>query len=286
VGEMNGKSENGWDIELQEPVQGRLAKPRDKGLNMVIDKGLGVNALQDLLQIAGDYIDYLKLGFGTSFVYPEEILKEKIRIACNFNIDVYPGGTLFEVAVNQNRLNEFLFRAKQLGFTAIEVSNGTIDLSDNMREKAIKKSMALGFKVLTEVGKKDRKNSLSLGEMIEQIEKDKLNGAYKIIIEGRESGKGVSIYDSTGDIDMEMLEELLMAVQEKENILIWEAPMKKQQSILINKLGPNVNLGNINTGEIIALEALRRGLRGDTFAFTLKNVRKEENIIRENIMGA
>jgi len=122
--------------------------------------------------------------------------------------------------------------------------------------------------------------------MIEQIEKDKLNGAYKIIIEGRESGKGISIYDSTGDIDMEMLEGLLMAVQEKENILIWEAPMKKQQSILINKLGPNVNLGNINTGEIIALEALRRGLRGDTFAFTLKNVRKEDNIIRENIMGA
>lgn len=271
-------SQKRWCLDLEDPLKGRLNKPRDKGLTMVLDKGLGITALKDLLDIAGEYIDFLKFSFGTSLIYPSSILKEKIKMVLKRGIDVYPGGTLFEIAVVQKRLNEFLFRAKQLGFSAIEVSNGTIDLPEKLRNEVIYKANSLGFKVLTEVGKKDRQQSLTLDEMKEQIKEDIDAGAHKIIIEGRESGKDISIYQEDGSIEMEMLEGILLATQGNEDIIIWEAPLKKQQVTFIQELGPNVNLGNVKTGEIIALEALRRGLRGDTFKITLEN---EEGFIKK-----
>ena len=258
-----------WDIDLKDPLKGRINKPRDKGLTMLIDKGLAVNELKDFLELNSEYIDFHKFSFGTSLIYPLEILKEKIRLIKNAGIDVYPGGTLFEIALIQNKVDKFLLRAKQLGFTAIEVSDGTISFSSKLRAEAISMAKSLELTVLTEVGKKDKQNALSLEEMKDQIEFDLNAGADYIIIEGRESGKGISIYDEEGSTDIEMLDDILSVVKNCEEKLIWESPLKKQQALLIERLGPNVNLGNIQVGEVFALEALRRGLRGDTLQDTL-----------------
>ena len=262
---------NGWQMDLKYPITGRLKKPRKQGLTMVLDKGLGVNALKDLLEISSEYIDFLKFSFGTSFVYPLHILKGKIKLARQYGLEVFPGGTLFEVALSQKKLNDYLFRAKQLGFTSIEISNGSLEFPPKLRQEAIYKANSLGFKVLTEVGKKDRANPLSVDEIKEQIEQDQRNGAELVIIEGRESGKGVSIYQADGQLDRVMLEGILSIGQEIKGNLIWETPLKKQQVALINRLGPNVNLGNIAVDQVIALEALRQGLRADTFVTTLSD---------------
>lgn len=284
---MDSSTKNGWQVELEYPIKDRSGKPRANGITMVIDKGIGVRNLRDLLEIAGDYIDFLKFSFGTSLLYPSRILAEKIKLAIEYGLDVYPGGTLFEVFVSQNRLNEYLFRAKQLGFTAIEISNGTLDLSADLRREAINKASSLGFKVLTEVGKKDRHNPLSLTEMRAQIERDMADNVDRIIIEGRESGKGISIYKDDGSIDMSMVEGILMSVEGREDILIWEAPLKKQQVVFIRELGPSVNLGNIQVDEVLALETLRRGLRGDTFFFALDENRVIKQITdKESRVGA
>ncbi len=282
---MDNYYQNGWQVDLVDPIKGRSKKPRDRGITMVIDKGMGLRTLKDLLEIGARYLDFLKFSFGTSFIYPQNILVEKIKLSREYGIDVYPGGTLFEVAVSQDRLNEYLFRAKQLGFTAIEISDGTYNLSAKLRKEAIFKATSLGFKVLTEVGKKDRSDPLSLAEMKRQIKEDISNGVYKIIIEGRESGKGVSIYNTDGSFNMKMVEGIFSVVQSEEDILIWEAPLKKQQVYFIQEFGPNINLGNIQTGELIALEALRRGLRGDTFAYTLGEKQKKQ-MDKESIIGA
>lgn len=289
---MSDEYLNGWKLELEDPLKGRTLYPRKRGITMVIDKGLGIHGLQDLLNTAGEYIDFLKFTFGTSLLYPHQILKDKINLAHEMGVDVYPGGTLFEIAIIQNKLTEFLLRARQLGFTAIEISNGTIELSESKRNEAIYKAHSLGFKVLTEVGKKDRDNSLTLDEMKVQVRKDLEAGADKIIIEGRESGKNISIYDAEGSIDMKMVEGIIQGVDGDESIIIWEAPLKKQQLILIKEFGPNVNLGNIYVSEVLALEALRRGLRGDTFGYTLYNQSPTDldiivsNNDRENIVSA
>jgi phosphosulfolactate synthase len=275
---MGIKRKNGWELNMETPITGRLVKPRDKGLTMIIDKGLGLNALADLLEIGGEYIDFLKFSFGTSFVYPNQILKEKISMIKDAQIDVYPGGTLFEVSINKNKLIEYLYRARELGFTAIEISNGTIELPSKLRRKAIMKAHSLGYKVLTEVGKKDKNNALSLKEMIYQIKSDISNGAYKVIIEGRESGKGVSIYQGDGSITQEMFQGIINGINGNVDNLIWETPLKSQQAYLISELGPDVNLGNIDVDSVVALEALRRGLRGDTFKFTLNKYEDQSGV--------
>ncbi|MFP4660575.1 MAG: phosphosulfolactate synthase [Halanaerobiales bacterium] len=267
---MDKGKESSRTIELRDPIEGRIDKPRKQGLTMIIDKGLGLMELRDLLEVNNQYIDFIKFSFGTALIYPYEIIKRKIEIIKNYQIDVYAGGTLFEIAVTQNSLNDYLFQSRQAGFTAVEISNGTIYLSPKLRKEAIFKARSLGFKVLTEVGKKDRDNNLSLVEMKNQIEFDLSSGTDYIIIEGRESGRAISIYDDKGKIDMDKLNGVLFAVEGLEDRLIWEAPLKSQQAFLINELGPNVSLGNIQPGDAMALEALRRGLRGDTFKYTLK----------------
>lgn len=285
---MDLSFQNAWDIILKSPVEGRLEKPRMNGLTMVIDKGLGLCAIEDILEINSEYIDFLKLSFGTSLIYPDKILKEKIKLVKTYGIDIYPGGTLFEVAITQDKMHEYLFKTRQLGFTSLEISDGTIFLSSKLREEAIFKAKSLGFNVLTEVGKKVQDNSLTLGEMRNQIEKDLSAGADYIIIEGRESGKDISIYDIEGNINLEKFKGILDLIQGREEVLIWESPLKNQQTFFINELGPNVNLGNIQTGDVLALEALRRGLRGDTFKTTLTNdfCENNSNKSKGSIVGA
>jgi len=264
---------NIWRNLLTFPLGDRLAKPRTQGLTMILDKGIGLGETRDMLATAGQYIDFIKLGFGTTTLYSSDILEEKINLIKAHNIDIYPGGTLLEVAILQDKLEEFLYLSKQLGFTCIEVSDGTIQLKPEVRERAITMARELGFKVLTEVGKKVGEDNPPIPEMAKIIRNDLKSGAFKVILEGRESGINVGLYDVHGNFIKDDL-DLLLAEIEDPRIIIWEAPQKNQQLELINRFGPNVNLGNIAPGEIMALEALRVGLRADTLKTAIDQIEK------------
>lgn len=253
---------------ISTPMSGRTVKPRIEGITMVIDTGLGLREACDLAEIAGDYIDYIKLGFGTSRLINEEILKKKIATYREHNIDVYPGGTLLEIALAQGVLEKFLNEAKRLGFSAIEVSDGTITMSSEQRTDVIKKARELGFKVITEVGKKDVAKDLSGDEYAMRINGDLKLGATKVIVEAREAGKGIGIYDEDGEVREDKLKTIIEKVDVKN--LIFEAPNKNQQLYLIRKFGINVNLGNIQPRDVIPLETLRQGLRSDTLRTVYK----------------
>ena len=252
-----------WEETIEMPVTDRSTKPRTTGLTMVIDKGMGIHRLEDLIRSASDYIDIVKLTFGTSAFYDRELLNEKNKKMTSASIDVMPGGTFLEIAIWQNKLEEYLDRAKELGFSAIEISDGTIDMDLGTRKNAISKARDWGFEVITEVGKKDPKEALPLSQVHRLIEEDLTNGAKKVIIEAREAGKGVGIFDTDGKIKQDEVEGIIRGVEDIHTIM-WEAPIKNQQQALIIRCGTNVNLGNIPPDEILALEALRQGVRGDT----------------------
>lgn len=252
-----------WDGVIEAPQTNRTSKPRKTGITMVIDKGLGLNQVDDLLATAGDYVDVVKLTFGTSAFYDFSLLQEKVRRLQAGGIKVMPGGTFLEVAVWRNVVESYLERAKELGFMAIEVSDGTINIPRRRRQEIIRLCLEWGFTVITEVGKKDPKESPPLSELIETAKHDLANGAFKVIVEAREAGRGVGIFDHEGKTRQEDMEKLASGVGDPD-VLIWEAPLKNQQQDLILRFGPNVNLGNIPPEEILALEALRQGLRGDT----------------------
>ncbi|NOR12892.1 MAG: phosphosulfolactate synthase [Candidatus Aminicenantes bacterium] len=254
---------NAWEGTIEMPVSDRSIKPRSTGLTMVIDKGMGIHRLEDLIRSASEYIDIIKLTFGTSAFYEKEFLKEKNAIITSADIDVMPGGTFFEIAIWQNKFKKYLNRAKELGFSAIEISDGTIEMDLETRKNAITMACDCGFKVITEVGKKDPKEAIPLSQVHQLIEEDLSNGSVKVIIEAREAGKGVGIFDAEGKIKDDEVEGIIAGV-ENLNDIMWEAPIKNQQQALIIRCGTNVNLGNIPPDEILALEALRQGVRGDT----------------------
>lgn len=255
-----------WREMVAFPLTGRSKKPRGKGLTMVLDKGLGLGETKDLLDIAGDHVDLIKLGFGTSALYSDGILQEKIHLIRRYGIDIYPGGTFLEIAIAQGRLLPFLETAKKLGFTAVEVSDGTLFLDVQMRRKAVSLAAEMGFKVLTEVGKKQARGQENCLDLARQARVDLQAGASWVIIEGREFGRDVTLYDAQGRIRDESFALFLEYIADQD-LLIWEAPLKDQQQELILRLGPDVNLGNVPPQEILSLEALRVGLRGDTLRY-------------------
>jgi len=244
------------------PVKGRTSKPRNVGLTMVIDKGLGLNATKDLLDVAGDYVDIVKLGFGTSRLYPESLLKEKLKLYNEYDVYSMIGGTFTEIALAQDVYDRFLEYASMLGFTAIEISDGTISIPIEFRDKIIRKSLDRGFLVISEVGKKFKELELTPDLMVEIMRRDLEAGAFKVIIEAREAGRGIGIYDEEGKI----ISDKLTAIVKNLDVtnIIFEAPYKSQQVELIRNFGINVNLGNIQPSDVMALEALRCGLRADT----------------------
>lgn len=253
-----------WQDMLAFPLRGRTRKPRSVGLTMLLDKGLGLGETRDLLGVAGNYIDIIKLAFGTSALYDDGLLREKVDLVRRHQVHIYPGGTFFEIAVLQGKLSSYLRLAQETGFTAIEISDGTIDLDPRVRLAAIEKAASLGFTVLSEVGKKwTNGGSLSYRELAAQATLDLAAGARWVIVEGREFGRNVTLYDADGNLKRPALEEMLDHLGEPDRI-IWEAPLKKQQQALIERFGPNVNLGNIPPREVLALEVLRVGLRSDT----------------------
>ena len=265
-----------WGGILDFPAADRAARPRARGLTMVIDKGIGLDATRDLMELAGDYVDQVKLTFGTSAFYPHRLLRQKIELVKSYGVDIFPGGTFLELALMQHKLEVYLERAESLGFTGIEVSDGTISLDSAARAATIRRARAFGFPlVVSEVGKKDPRDRVPDLQLWSQVEEDRAAGSDLVIVEGRESGQGVVIYDDAGHILQEELEEMVSHVSEP-NRLMWEAPRKAQQHQLVMRFGPNVNLGNIAPDEVLALEALRVGLRGDTLRQYFLTIAGEE----------
>jgi len=262
---LGEKIKNTWEGIICFPAKDRIQKPREIGITMVIDKGMGLAETAELLGICSPYIDFIKFGFGTSALYPPEILEEKVRLIKSFGVDVYPGGTFLEAAILQGKMEQYLNRVKNIGFTAVEVSDGTIRMSKETRQRAISFAAGLDFKVLTEVGKKDSSERLPPGRLADQIKKDLENGALFVIVEGRDSGINAGLYDREGQFRQDELEELLSLLGDQKRI-IWEAPLRNQHQELIKRFGPNVSLGNIPPQEVFSLEALRVGLRSDTLA--------------------
>ena len=242
----------------------REEKPRKKGITMVLDKGLGLETAESLMNISGDYVDYLKFGWGTSIVHEQDIIKDKVAMYKSHNITPYTGGTLFELAYMNDKLEEFFQEAHDLGFEAIEVSDGSTTISHVKKLECIESAKKDGFEVLSEVGKKDPglDKELSLDERIDYMQNELESGSSLIIVEAREGGKNIGIYDKSGNAKEDEIDYILDNFDG--NKILWEAPNKDQQVFFILKLGNDVNLGNVSTDDITSLETLRRGLRGDT----------------------
>lgn len=255
-----------WHLQLCDPTGQRSRKPRVSGKTMVIDKGLGLHALEDLLQTAGSYMDMLKIGFGTSPLYETALLKKKIEMAKAHNILVYPGGTFLEVAIVQQSIDHYFDMVSYLGFNGLEISDGTVEVPRDVRSELIRRGIDSGLTVITEYGKKGWGSTIELEELIETVTIDSELGAALITIEGRESGKGVGIYDEDGGCKDEEI-GLVLAGVPSPDLLLWEAPYKDQQVHLLKRLGSGIHLGNIAPTDLISLEALRRGLRSDTLTF-------------------
>ncbi|NLK07809.1 MAG: phosphosulfolactate synthase [Firmicutes bacterium] len=260
-----------WNQYLKPPWPGRQPKPRQGGLTMIIDKGLDLDTTLQWLSLNADHVDFVKLGFGTAPLYPTEQLLKKISLVKSFGVDIYPGGTLLEIAFHQKQTEPFLDLVQEMGFTYVEVSSGTIEIESKAREQIITQAQTLGLGVLTEVGKKDNHAPFDPKTIARQIEADLASGAYQVIVEARESGRSIGIYDATGSVREGVLQSILDHTTHPEHIM-WEAPQVFQQQKLLARLGPNANLGNIQPGDVLALEATRIGMRSDTFRLSIQEV--------------
>jgi len=250
--------------QLLDPSQQRSAKPRSRGLTMIIDRGMGLGAFQEMIHLAGPYVDFIKLGFGTAALYPPEQLAAKVAYGRRYGIEVYPGGTFFEAAWAQGLENEFFRFVADVGFSYVEISDGTVELPLAERRRLIREARERGLSVITEYGKKRTGSRIETPHMREVVEMDWDSGASYTIVEGRESGKDVGVFDQKGNSNDRLVHEIVHRLSQPER-LIWEAPQRHQQIYFIQSLGRNVNLGNIAMEDIFSLECLRRGLRSDTF---------------------
>jgi len=241
----------------------RTQKNRTNGLTMVMDKGLSNQEVHNFLSIAGPHVDIVKLGFGTSFVTPN--LREKLEIYSANNIPVYFGGTLFEAFLIRNQFEDYLAICKDYGISYMEVSDGSITIPHAEKCGYIEKMTQHGT-VLSEVGSKDAAHIIPPYKWIELMRAELSAGATYVIAEAREAGN-VGIYRGSGEVREGLVQEILTQIPEEK--IIWEAPQKAQQLYFIELIGCNVNLGNIAPTEMLALEAMRIGLRGDTFELFL-----------------
>lgn len=237
----------------------RESKPRTKGIAMVMDKGLSVEEARNLISAAGHLIDYVKLGFGTSIA--TNGLREKINLYRESGISVYTGGTLFEAFLVRDMFDEYRDLMNKYDIQTIEVSDGSIHIDHQLKCDYISK-LAEEFTVLSEVGSKNAGIELDDSEWINQMSTELAAGSKIVIAEARESGT-VGIYGKDGSANTDLIDKIHDNIPE--NKILWEAPHKSQQAWFIRHFGPQVNLGNIAPTEIIALETLRLGLRGDTF---------------------
>ena len=241
----------------------RKLKPRQSGLTMVMDKGLSVNEATNFLSVAHPHVDIIKLGFGTSFVTPN--LKEKLDVYRSFEIPIYFGGTLFEAFLIRNQFDDYVAICKEFGISYMEVSDGSVTIPHAEKCGYIEKLTRYGI-VLSEVGSKDAAHIIPPYKWIELMKAELEAGSSYVIAEAREAGN-VGIYRGSGEVREGLVQEILTQIPEEK--IIWEAPQKAQQLYFIELLGCNVNLGNIAPTEVIPLETMRIGLRGDTFSLYL-----------------
>ncbi len=237
----------------------RPVKPRSSGLNMVMDKGLSLRETENFLDANAELTDMVKLGFGTS--YATKNLREKIKLYHAHDIRVYLGGTLFEAFVARGLFDEYRKLLFDLGLGMVEVSDGSIVLDHDEKLHYIE-SLAKDFTVLSEVGSKEEGILIAPAKWVKMMHTELAAGSWKVIAEARESGN-VGIYRPNGSAHVLLVNKILAKVKSED--IIWEAPQKPQQVWFIKLIGANVNLGNIAPFDVIPLETLRIGLRGDTF---------------------
>ena len=233
-----------------------LGLNRDGGLTHVLDKGLGPRAWEDVLETSGAYIDIVKLGWGTAFV--TEGLERKLDILREKPVVI--GGTFFEVVYVKDQLDDYKRWLGELGITHVEISDGVIDLP-RQRKLELIAELARDFTVLSEVGSKDSSVEFETDEWTQWLLEELDAGAWKVITEARESGTA-GVFRASGEMRTGLVAEIAHSIDFHD--LVWEAPTKASQAWFIKEFGPNVNLGNIPPEEVIPLETLRLGLRGDT----------------------
>lgn len=246
-------------------IPNRTMQPRTNGITMVMDKGLSINEVNNFMSVAAPHVDIVKLGFGTAFVTPN--LRQKIEAYQSYNVPIYFGGTLFEAFIIRNQFNEYISVCKDFGINYVEVSDGSIIIPHAEKCGYIEK-LTKHFTVLSEVGSKDVTHIIPPYKWIELMKAELEAGASYVIAEAREAGN-VGIYRGSGEVREGLVQEILTQIPEQS--ILWEAPQKAQQLYFLELLGCNVNLGNIAPNEIIALEAMRIGLRGDSFHLYLNN---------------
>lgn len=240
-------------------IPARTPQPRTSGLTMVMDKGLSINEVHNFMSVCRPHTDIVKLGFGTSFVTPN--LKEKIDVYHSYNIPIYFGGTLFEAFLIRNQFDDYIAICKDYGISYVEVSDGSVSIPHAEKCGYIEK-LTKHATVLSEVGSKDAAHIIPPYKWIELMRAELEAGSSYVIAEARESGN-VGIYRGSGEVREGLVQEILTQIPEEK--IIWEAPQKAQQLYFLELIGCNVNLGNIAPNEVIPLEAMRIGLRGDTF---------------------
>ena len=233
-------------------------KPREQGITHVIDRGMSVAEVDGLLEVAGDCVDVVKLGWGTAVVSGN--LRPKLELYAARGIPVVLGGTLTEIAIRQGRVDGLIAWLRELGLRHVEISDGTITLDPEVKHELIKR-LADEFTVFAEVGSKDADFIMAPYIWVEQIERDLQAGAWKVIAEARESGTA-GIYRANGEVRTGLIDEIVHAIDPAQ--LIFDAPLQQQQVWLLKRLGTECSLGNIAPADVLSLETLRLGLRSDT----------------------
>lgn len=237
----------------------REGKPRSNGITMMMDKGLSIRETENFCESSGEFTDIVKFGFGTALIANN--LKEKIKIYRQANIRPYFGGTLFEIFIIRGMFDEFRKFIDSYDLDLAEISDGSMNIPHEKKLEYIQ-TLSKHVTVLSEVGYKVSGIVIPDEVWVDMMKTELAEGAWKVIAEARESGN-IGIYNPDGSANMTLICDIIDSVS-KDNVL-WEAPNKSQQAYFIKLLGANVNLGNIATNEVVALETLRLGLRGDTF---------------------
>ena len=244
------------------PMPERSAKPRSAGLTMVIDTGLGYRYTEDLLEICADYIDLWKLGWATTQLQPLDVVRRKVELLRSHDISVCNGGTLLELSEHQGRAGELFAELRVMGADATEISSGSLDITPDRVCELIAEAREAGLVPYCEVGRKLPERDLAAGEYNTQLKQFLVAGAEKVIVEARESGASVGLMDGGGEVQRERMQAALAGVDPTR--VIFEAPRKSQQIFFLREFGPEASLGNIAPTDVISVETLRRGLRGDT----------------------
>lgn len=258
-----------YNIQISD-IPERTVRPRKNGVTMVMDKGVTLRQAEDYVENYADYVDFVKLGFGTSVV--SKNLKEKIKVYQKAGLKVYVGGTLFEAFIARGKFDEYQKYISDLGLDSAEVSDGSIVMNHESKCDYISK-LAKNFTVLSEVGSKEEGIIIHPAKWISMMKKELEAGSFKVIAEARESGN-VGIFHKNGSAHTMLINRITGKIAIED--IIWETPQKSQQVYFIKLFGANVNVGNISFDDVIPLETLRIGLRGDTFFTFLPENLKEQ----------